>query len=166
MNVLENTSMENTSMENTSMENTSMENTSKEAKEAINNICTINHIRCLDETEPDIEASLASSAFLTGYIGLIFALEFIENGLQPIAYAGNEPAYITLGIAGTALIASIGAYIKDKIASHKAIKQIRENTGMTVEKQREVLTQLVIGGDTSANDLFDYFYGEKKRKSL
>lgn len=125
---------------------------------------TIQQIKDASQIDFELKAGLGGSAFISGFMGLAFASEALEHGLQAVIEGANGPAYFMAGAAGLTLLGYIALYIKEKVASNNAIKQIRENTGMTKEQQRDLLTQQVTEGNDKAIELFDYFYGEEKRK--
>jgi hypothetical protein len=127
---------------------------------------TIKRVQREGEVDFEAKALLGGIAFMAGYFGLTFLANAIEIGAQAALQSYGVAAHaFTWGTAAMFLTA-LGIYIKEKIQTNKSVKAIREETGMTKEQQREVLENMVIEGDTKAIELFDYFYGEKKRKAL
>ena len=127
---------------------------------------TIQRVQREGEIDFEVKAGLGGSAFMTGYFALAFLAGIIENGLTQTLQGTDVGGYALSGLATLGFLGFLGIYIKEKIQTHKAVKIIREETGMTKERQREALEDMIIDGDTKAIELFDYFYGEKKRKAL
>ena len=125
---------------------------------------SINAIKRAGDIDWEIGAGLIGTAFISGYFGLSTLSNVLEEGANALH---NHLALTgaTL-ISGSIFITWLALYIQKKVMSNKRIKEIRDFTGITKEEQREILETLVIEGDREAIKLFDYFYGEKARRSL
>lgn len=122
----------------------------------------IKSIRNANEIDIEPKAGVIGSSFVAGYFGLANLSHIIEYG----KFTDSKGLIGATIVTGSILIAWLSVYIKEKINALSAVKAIREKTGMTQEEQRQVLEKLVLEGDAEAVELFDYFYGEKKRKRL
>lgn len=129
---------------------------------------TIKSIKRTKEVQDEInfqgKAITSCSAFIAGYFGLVTLYNVINQGFSSLQAYPAAP--IATAITSSILTLSLSAYIKTKIEDKKEIAKIRKETGMTKEKQREILENLVLEGDLEAIELYDYFYGERKRKKI
>jgi len=114
----------------------------------------------------DVEKAVLSAIF-AGLFGLLKAGPILINNVQ-IADFSNYPAAMNalIGVSCAFSVYYIGVCIKDKIKNILKIKELREGTGLTKEEQEKFLEELVKEGNQDAVNLYDYFYGEKKRKAL
>jgi hypothetical protein len=125
---------------------------------------TIKSIKHIENNTIQSKSIFACSAFIAGYFGLTTAYNIINEGVSALS---KYPGATGFTVASTSLLlVGTAIYISDKIKTKKEIQELREKTGLTKEEQRKILEDLVINGNDEAIQLYDYFYGERKRKKL
>ena len=127
-------------------------------------IHTIKEIKHIEEEMSEPKFLTAASAGITGYFGLAAMNVITTEGFSALS---NYPGGIGLGVISSSLLLfALTIYIPEKIKANKEIQELRKENNLSKEKQKEILEKLVLEGDIQGTELFDYFYGERKRKKI